>query len=43
MIRRRVLLEEGLQESQLMVRRLGVKVTELVNNKGQDTLLNFMD
>lgn len=39
----KILLEEGLQESQLMVRRLGVKVAELVNNKGQDTLLNFMD
>ncbi|MFQ5970066.1 MAG: DNA polymerase IV [Nitrososphaerales archaeon] len=39
----KALLEEALDESQLMVRRLGVKVSELVSSKGQDTLSKFMD
>jgi DNA polymerase IV (DinB-like DNA polymerase) len=38
----KTLLEEAVGESQLMVRRLGVKVTELVSSKGQDTLSKFM-
>ena len=39
----KALLEEAVAESQLMVRRLGVKVSELVSSKGQDTLFKFMD
>lgn len=39
----KALLEEAVAESQLMVRRLGVKVSELVSSKGQDTLSKFMD
>ncbi len=38
----KTLLEEAVGESHLMVRRLGVKVTELVSSKGQDTLSKFM-
>jgi DNA polymerase IV (DinB-like DNA polymerase) len=37
------LLEEAVPESQLMIRRLGVKVSELVSSKGQDTLFKFME
>jgi len=37
------LLEGIVSENQLMVRRLGVKVSELIGSKGQDTLFNFMD
>ncbi|MFQ5941369.1 MAG: DNA polymerase IV [Nitrososphaerales archaeon] len=37
------LLEEGVSESKLMVRRLGVKVSELISSKGQDTLSKFME
>lgn len=39
----KVLLEEAVPESQLMVRRLGVKVSELIPSKGQDTLFKFID
>ncbi len=39
----KVLLDEAVPESQLMVRRLGVKVSELVSSKGQDTLSKFME
>jgi len=38
----KVLLEEAIAESQLLIRRLGVKVSELVTSKGQDTLSKFM-
>jgi DNA polymerase IV (DinB-like DNA polymerase) len=38
----KMLLEEGLAETQILVRRLGVKVSELVSSKGQDTLSRFM-
>lgn len=38
----KALLEEAVAESQLLVRRLGVKVSELVSSKGQDTLHKFM-
>lgn len=38
----KTLLEEAVGESQLLVRRLGVKVSELVSSKGQDTLSKFM-
>jgi DNA polymerase IV (DinB-like DNA polymerase) len=37
------LLEEALPENELMVRRLGVKVSELISTKGQDTLSRFME
>jgi DNA polymerase IV (DinB-like DNA polymerase) len=36
------LLEEAVAESQIPVRRLGVKVSELATSKGQDTLSRFM-
>ncbi|MEM4399869.1 MAG: DNA polymerase IV [Candidatus Nitrosocaldus sp.] len=38
----RVLLEEALEESSKPVRRLGVKVSDLVSVKGQETLQRFM-
>jgi DNA polymerase IV (DinB-like DNA polymerase) len=38
----KVLLEEAVAETQILVRRLGVKVSELENSKGQDTLSKFM-
>ena len=38
----KVLLEEAIAESQLLIRRLGVKVSELVTSKGQNTLSKFM-
>jgi len=38
----KVLLEEAVAETHLLVRRLGVKVSELVSSKGQDTLHKFM-
>jgi len=38
----KMLLEEAVAESQILVRRLGVKVSELVSSKGQDTLSRFM-
>jgi DNA polymerase IV (DinB-like DNA polymerase) len=38
----KALLAEAVLESQLLVRRLGVKVTELIGSKGQDTLSKFM-
>ncbi|MGH9934046.1 MAG: DNA polymerase thumb domain-containing protein, partial [Nitrososphaerales archaeon] len=38
----KILLEEAVAESQILVRRLGVKVSELVSSKGQDTLSKFM-
>jgi len=37
----KTLLEEIMQE-RIIVRRLGVKVSDLVSNKGQDTLLKFI-
>lgn len=37
------ILEEALSESGFMVRRLGVKVSELGSSKGQDTLFKFME
>jgi nucleotidyltransferase/DNA polymerase involved in DNA repair len=39
----KILLEEAVAESQLPVRRLGVKVSELVSNKGQDTLFKYIE
>jgi DNA polymerase IV (DinB-like DNA polymerase) len=39
----KTLVEEAVTESQLMVRRLGVKVSELISSKGQDTLFKFME
>jgi len=39
----KVLLEEAVAESQLLVRRLGVKVSELVSSKGQDTLFKYIE
>ncbi|MEM2759243.1 MAG: DNA polymerase IV [Nitrososphaerales archaeon] len=39
----KTLLEEALLESQLMVRRLGVKVSELIGSKGQETLFKFIE
>ena len=39
----KTLVEEAVTESQLMVRRLGVKVSELISSKGQDTLYKFME
>lgn len=39
----KTLLEEAVAESQLMVRRLGVKVSELVSSKGQDTLFKYIE
>ena len=38
----KTLLDDAIAESQLLVRRLGVKVSELVSNTGQDTLSKFM-
>lgn len=38
----KILLEEAVTESQILVRRLGVKVSELASSKGQDTLFRFM-
>ena len=38
----KTLLEEAVAESQIMVRRLGVKISELASSKGQDTLSKFM-
>jgi DNA polymerase IV (DinB-like DNA polymerase) len=38
----RVLLEEALKESRMPVRRLGVKVSDLMSVKGQETLQRFM-
>lgn len=38
----KILLEEAVAESQILVRRLGVKVSELASSKGQDTLSKFM-
>ncbi|MEM2516662.1 MAG: DNA polymerase IV [Candidatus Nitrosocaldus sp.] len=38
----RVLLEEALKESRMPVRRLGVKVSDLISVKGQETLQRFM-
>lgn len=38
----RVLLEEALKESSMPVRRLGVKVYDLMSVKGQETLQRFM-
>lgn len=37
------LLAEALHETDLLVRRLGVKVSELTNSRGQDTLFKFME
>lgn len=39
----KTLVEEAVKESPLMVRRLGVKVSELISSKGQDTLFKFME
>jgi len=39
----KVLLEEAVAESQLLIRRLGVKVSELVSSKGQDTLFKYIE
>ncbi len=39
----KALLEEALAESQLLVRRLGVKVSELISSKGQDTLFKYIE
>lgn len=39
----RTLLEEAVIGNQLMVRRLGVRVSELIGSKGQDTLSKFME
>jgi len=39
----KTLLEEAVAESQLLVRRLGVKVSELVSSKGQDTLFKYIE
>lgn len=38
----KVLLEEALKESRMPVRRLGVKVSDLMSVKGQETLQRFM-
>ena len=38
----KMLLEEAVAESQIPVRRLGVKVSELASSKGQDTLSRFI-